>query len=217
MDTLLLLGATGLVGRATLALALEDAAIGRVIAPTRRALPPHPHLINPVIDFDDPDFRIPELRIDGVICALGTTLRDAGSRDAFRRVDFDYPLQFARVAKAHGARVFALVSAMGASARSPVFYSRTKGELEQALREVGFESLVFVRPGLLGGQRARTRPMEQWAQRVLGRMERVLPRRWRVVPPEAVAQTLIAGVLQAPPGVYLIESQDIRSDQRRTL
>lgn len=217
MDTLLLLGATGLVGRATLTLALQDAAIGRVIAPTRRALPPHPRLINPVIDFDDPQFRLPDVPVDGVICALGTTLRDAGSRATFRRVDFDYPLQFARVAKAHDARAFALVSAMGASSRSPFFYSRTKGELEQALRGIGFESLVFVRPGLLGGRRTRKRPMEQYAQRILGALDRFLPRRWRIVTPEAVAMTLLASVLQAPPGTYVIGSQDIQSVQRSML
>ncbi len=215
MRTLLLLGATGLVGRASLELALADPGIECVIAPTRRALSPHPKLINPVLDFEHLEDRLPDQPIDAVVCALGTTIRDAGSREAFRRVDHDFPLRFARYARQHGARSFALTSAMGADRRSPIFYSRTKGELEHALRAMAFESLTLVRPGLLGGSRERRRPMEQAAQRVLGAVGRWLPPRWRMVPASAVAATLLDAAHEAIPGVHVIESARIGSKHRR--
>lgn len=145
MERLLVAGSTGLVGQAVLALALADTRIGRVIAPTRRPLAPHPRLSNPIIDFERLDPTADHWRADAMICALGTTLRDAGSRDAFRRVDFDYPLALAHLLHQHGARTLAVTSAAGARPDSRIFYSRTKGELEQALSACGFDSLTFIR------------------------------------------------------------------------
>src|SRR5580658_1491530 len=125
---LLLLGATGLVGRNVLAQALANAAVTRVIAPTRRPLEPHPKLTNPVSD------RLEVLLsesinpgIDGVVCSLGTTIKKAGSKEAFRHVDYALPLKFARTAHQHGVGTFVLVSASTASVNSAVFYSRIKG------------------------------------------------------------------------------------------
>ena len=114
-------GATGLVGRLVLARLLESPQVARVVAPTRRSLGiTHPRLHNPVVDFE----ALPEdaewWAVDAVICTLGTTIADAGSQAAFRRVDHDYPLQVARLARRHGARGYALNSAMGANARSTV-------------------------------------------------------------------------------------------------
>ena len=131
---LILAGASGLVGRHVLALALEDPRVEAVVAPTRRALPGrHRKLLAPTVDFD----RLPEdadwWRADAVVCALGTTIRTAGSRAAFRQVDFGYPLAVARLAHRHGTPAYALNSAKGADPDSRIFYSRTKGELEQAL------------------------------------------------------------------------------------
>ena len=101
--------------------------------------------------------------MDAVICTLGTTLADAGSRDAFRRVDHDYPLQVARLARRHGAGTFALNSALGANARSSIFYNRVKGELEAALAALDYPALVLVRPGLIDGDRSQWRPGERIA------------------------------------------------------
>lgn len=209
MARLLLAGATGLVGQAALRQALASPRVERVVAPTRRALPPHPKLLNPLVDFD----ALPEdadwWRVDAVACALGTTRRDAGSPEAFRRIDLGYPLAIARLARAHGAGSFALVSAMGADARSPFLYSRTKGELEQALAACGFEALAFVRPGLLGGERPRRRTGEWLAMRVLQALQPVLPRRHRIVPAEGVAQALLEAALAARPGCHVIDSARI--------
>ena len=209
MQTLLLLGATGLVGRAALTQALVDPRVDRVVAPTRRALPPHPRLRNPLVDFDalDPDSQ--DWQVDAVVCALGTTIRDAGSKAAFRRVDFEYPLAFARLARAQGAHAFALTSAKGANPRSPVFYSRTKGDVEDALRALEFPSLTFLRPGLLDGPRTQHRAMEQLALRISRGLAPVLPASWRPVHADAVAHALLDSALEGRPGVQVIESARI--------
>ena len=209
MTRLLVLGASGLVGRSALQQALADARVAGVVAPTRRPLPTHPRLDNPIIDFDAIDAGDPAWRVDAVICALGTTIADAGSQAAFRKVDYDYPLAFARLAHAAGARTFALTSAKAADPRSQVFYSRTKGELEQALRGIGFDSLTLLRPGLLDGERQAQRPMEQLALRISRVLDGVLPGSWRAVPATAVASALVKAALEARPGIHVIESADI--------
>lgn len=205
----MLVGASGLVGSALLAQALEDSRVTVVVAPTRRALPPHPGLVNPVVDFDRLPGDADWWQVDAAACALGTTLRQAGSRAAFASVDHDYPLSIAKAVHRHGARSFALVSASGANRGSPIFYSRTKGELERDLRAVGFDSLTLLRPGLLGGERAQRRPLEYAGLRVFGALERLLPARYRVVPAEQVARALLQAALAASPGVHVVESEAI--------
>ena len=148
MTTLMLVGATGLAGGAVLRQALADARVTRIVAPTRRELPPHPKLENPVVDFEHPPADAAWWCVDAVICTLGSTIRRAGSQEAFRRVDHDFPLAVARLARQHGARAFALNSATGADPGSRFFYNRVKGEVEDALREIGFPSLTIVRPAL---------------------------------------------------------------------
>ncbi|MBL8256327.1 uncharacterized protein YbjT (DUF2867 family) [Pseudoxanthomonas japonensis] len=209
MTRLLLAGATGLVGEATLQRALASPRVRQVVAPTRRPLAPHPKLLNPVVDFDALPADAVWWRADAVACALGTTIRDAGSQDAFRRVDHDYPLAIAHHAHAHGATTFALVSAMGADARSRIFYSRTKGEVEDALTGIGFASLSLLRPGLLGGERKQHRRGEGLALRVMAVLDTVLPARYRVVPAERVADALLQAALDAPPGRHVIPSEQL--------
>lgn len=206
MTRVLLAGATGLVGEATLQRALASARVQQVVAPTRRPLAPHPKLFNPVVDFDALPADADWWRVDAVACALGTTIRDAGSQEAFHRVDHDYPLVIARHAHAHGATTFALVSALGADAGSRVFYSRTKGEVEEAMAAIGFTSLTLLRPSLLGGERTQQRAGERLALRVLGALDGVVPARFRIVPAQRVAEALLRAVLDAPPGRHVIPS-----------
>ncbi|HBS57604.1 MAG TPA: NAD-dependent dehydratase [Stenotrophomonas sp.] len=165
----MLLGATGLVGGLALPMLLDDPLCRAVVAPTRRPLGlSHPKLHAPVLQFDAlpdaPDWA----QVDAVICALGSTMAQAGSREAFHRIDHDYPLAFARLARTQGARAFVLNSAAGANAGSAIFYNRVKGELERDLRALGFASLTLVRPGLIGGQRQQVRCGEHFALQVLG-------------------------------------------------
>ncbi len=207
--TVLLAGATGLVGQHVLRMALADGRIARVVAPTRRTLPPHARLVNPVVDFDRLPAEAPWWAVDAVVCALGTTMAKAGNQAAFRKVDFDLPLQVARLCFRHGARAYALNSALGADPGSRVFYSRTKGELEQALRGMGFASLTLVRPGLIDGDRQESRPAERAGILISQALAPLLPRRYRVVPAERVAHHLLEAAIAAPPGVHVLDSESL--------
>lgn len=213
MKTLLLAGATGLVGRHALRLALADTRVERVVAPTRRPLPPHPKLLNPIEDFAHLPPHAPWWKVDGVVCALGTTMAKAGSRAAFEAVDYEMPLSVARLALRHGAQAFALNSALGANPDSRVFYSCVKGELEQSLRAMknpGYLSLTFVRPGLIGGERAENRRAESLTILAVRLLTPFLPQRYRLVPAERIAHHLVEAALAATPGVTVLESEQLQ-------
>jgi len=209
VQRLMLVGATGLVGQGVLRQALANPQVEQVIAPTRRPLPTHAKLINPVCDFEALPVDADWWAVDAVVCTLGTTIKKAGSRAAFRRVDHDHPLQVAQIALKHGAKAYALNSALGADAASRVFYSRTKGELERDLQTLGYPSLTFVRPGLIGGERQEARLGEQIGVTMSQWLRPLLPARYRVVPAERIAFHLLEAALAAQQGVRVVMSEDI--------
>ena len=204
-----LVGATGLVGTHVLRLARADARVTRVIALARKPLPAHPKLLAPAIDFDALPPDAAWWRADAVICALGTTMKVAGSQSAFRRVDLDYPLAVARLARAAGTPAHVLNSATGANASSRFFYNRVKGELEAQLATLGFASLTHVRPGLIGGERAAVRAGEAALAVVLKVLAPVLPARWRINPAQRIAQAMLEAAIAARPGVQVITSEQL--------
>ena len=209
MKTILLVGATGLVGQFVLQQALNDSRVAKLVAPTRRPLSPHPRLENPTVDFDVLPADAPWWAVDSVICTLGTTIKKAGSQPAFRKVDHDYPLAVAALARRHGAAAFALTSSIGADPRSRTFYLRTKGETERALAGCGFPSLTLVRPSFIGGARAERRPLEALGLAVFGGLEWLVPRRYRIVPAERIARALLEAALATEPGIRIVESEAI--------
>lgn len=160
---IVLWGATGLIGSACLQLLLADSRVTTIVAPTRTPLPiQDSRLVNPVLNFDQLDAVKNELsKASASICCLGTTIKKAGSQEAFRKVDFDYSLAAAQLCKLAGVSHWLQVSAIGASARSPVFYSRVKGELESALKALRFPSLSLFHPSMLMGDREESRPLEE--------------------------------------------------------
>lgn len=196
--SVLLAGATGLVGRALLARLLADPGVSAVHALVRRPLAVdgggtklHAH----VVDFAG----LPPLPpVDEAYLALGTTIAIAGSREAFRAVDFDASLAVARAAQATGARRIGLVSAMGADAGSRVFYSRTKGELEDALASLPLDALVIARPSLLLGDRERLGQPRRRGERLAAGFDRwlrpLLPARLRGIAAADVAAALARAV-----------------------
>jgi uncharacterized protein YbjT (DUF2867 family) len=208
---LLVAGGTGLVGHHVLEQALSDARIASVVAPTRRLLPVHPKLENPLVDFDALPAQADWWRVDAVVCALGTTIRQAGSREAFWRVDVDYVLAIAGYARSAGARSFALNSSVGADAASGNFYLRSKGEAEQRLRDLGYLSLTLVRPSVIGGEREQRRPMEYLSMRLLRTVAPLVPRRYRVAEAEDIAAALINAAVMATPGCRIVESEALHS------
>jgi uncharacterized protein YbjT (DUF2867 family) len=207
--SVLLLGATGLVGSHCLRLLASDPAFSRVVVLTRRALPVEqasrsvePH----VVDFDNLAGHPELFRVDQILCALGTTIRQAGSQARFRAVDYEYPLQAARLGLAEGASHYLLVSSIGANARSRAFYTRVKGELESALLALPYRSVTIVRPSLLLGPRAEHRLGEQVAKRLAF----LTPRKYKPVHAHAVAATLVGAARDDIPGRRIIESHEIR-------
>jgi uncharacterized protein YbjT (DUF2867 family) len=204
-----LAGATGLVGRAILEGLLADASVTAVHALGRREPDiAHPKLTPHVVDFK----ALPPLPpLDEVYLALGTTIRAAGSRDAFRAVDFEANLSVARAALAAGARRAGLVSSMGADAESRVFYSRVKGETEQALAQLPFDGLVIARPSLLAGDRGALGQPVRTAERVAVAVGRLfgplVPANYRPVGAVRVAGALLARVPTARGRVVLLSGE----------
>jgi uncharacterized protein YbjT (DUF2867 family) len=200
---ILLLGASGLVGKNALAQALADPAITSVSAPTRRPLAPHPKLINHVSD--RLDSLLPEEAAwgaDAIICALGTTINKAGSQEAFREVDYFLPLSFARAAHEQGTETFVLVSASVASVSSAFFYPRIKGETERDIQLVGFKSLTILRPSLIGGEREEPRFREGVALRLMSLFAPILPKKVQVNPAATIASASLLAVRRAEPGLH---------------
>ena len=206
---LILIGATGLVGREVLRLALMDARVTAIVAPVRKVLPAHAKLEAPRVDFDRLPADAPWWQADAVICTLGTTMKVAGTRQAFLRVDHDYPLAVARLALVAGTRTYALNSAAGANAASRFFYNRVKGDLERDLEQLGFASLTHVRPGLIGGERDVARAGEGAALRILRVLGPVLPRRWRINPAPRIASALLEAALAGAPGVHVVGPEQL--------
>ena len=210
MERILILGATGLVGREVLRLALTDSRVTQVTAPTRQPLAAHPKLLNPVAErLESLADGMAARSFDALLCALGTTIAKAGSKAEFRRVDYELPMAFARRSHAAGTRVCAVVTAMGSSPSSPFFYAKTKGEVERDLESIGFESLILVRPSLIEGNRAEQRTAERAALGVAGALGSLLPRGWRPNPAARIAQVLLDSIFAAKPGVTRISSAEL--------
>lgn len=202
----LLAGATGLVGGECLRLLLDDPAFSSVTVLVRRPLGfTHPKLIELVVDFDRLETTADRFGTDSILCALGTTIKQAGSRESFRRVDYEYPVSIARLGRSRGASHFLLVSALGANSQSRVFYNRVKGELEATIRQIGFPTLTIVRPSLLLGPRKKPRLGEE-----IGKLFGfLLPSRMKPVEARQVAATLVHAAKAARPGTRVIENADI--------
>jgi len=207
---LLVVGSTGLVGRHVLDQALADTRIASVVAPVRGAPQRvHPKLSSPQVDYENLDPHAIWWHADAVICTLGTTMRAAGSQSAFRHVDYDYPLAVAQLAKAQRTSTYVLNSAIGADASSGFFYNRVKGELEQSLAELGFASMTFVRPGVIGGSRPEVRPGERVLAFGLNLFSPLLPRRWRLNPAPKIAGAMLEAALQSRPGQHIIKAEHL--------
>lgn len=189
-------GASGLVGREILQGLLADESVAAVHSLGRRELPlTHPKLTQHRVDFK----ALPALpRVDEAFIALGTTIKVAGSQQAFRAVDFDAVVAVAKAAKAAGAKRLGVVSAMGASGRSPIFYNRVKGEMEEALSALGFDALVIARPSFLAGDReALGQPLrsgEKLALRVSKLLAPLIPANYASVDARSVASALLTTV-----------------------
>ncbi len=207
----LLAGATGLIGSHLLDLLLADEAYSRVTALVRRPLDrEHEKLDARVVDFDAlADIQDPP-PVDDVFCCLGSTMKKAGSKAAFRRVDHDYVVAVARLGLAAGARRFLLVSSVGASASSMNFYARTKGETEESVAALGYPALHVFQPSILIGERQENRPGERLGIAMAGALNRLFVgpvRRYRGIAAETVAAAMVGAARSGGEGrrVYLFD------------
>jgi uncharacterized protein YbjT (DUF2867 family) len=191
----LLAGASGFVGNLALDALLDASDIARVFAVTRRPLGrEHPRLANRIIQFQQVESQLKGLICHVALCCLGTTIRQAGSEQAFRQVDVDAVLAFARAAKAAQAQRFVVVSSVGADPESKNFYLRTKGEMEQALMGVGFPSLDILQPSALLGLRREIRPLEIAASAIMPLVNPFLTGKrepFRGIPARTVAAAMV--------------------------
>ncbi|WP_053214636.1 oxidoreductase [Pseudomonas sp. Q12-87] len=201
----LLAGATGLTGEHLLDRLLSEPTITRVLAPTRRPLARHPHLENPV---GEPADVLPRLggQVDIAFCCLGTTIKQAGSEQAFRAVDLDLVVAFAKRARELGARHLIVISALNADAKSSIFYNRVKGEMEAALKAQDWPQLTICRPSLLLGERVEPRLAEQLA----GPLSKLIPGKYHGIEACQLARAMWRLALEEQDGVRVVESDELR-------
>jgi uncharacterized protein YbjT (DUF2867 family) len=202
---ILLAGATGLTGEHLLDRLLNEPTVSRVLAPTRRPLAEHAHLENPVGDLPS---LLPTLsgQIDIAYCCLGTTIKEAGSQEAFKAVDLDLVVAFGKRAREMGARHLLVVSAVNADPDSSVFYSRVKGEMEQALRAQDWPQLTLARPSLLVGNRPETR----WAEQLAAPIAKLIPGKYGAIEACQLARAMWRLALEEQDGVRIVESDELR-------
>jgi uncharacterized protein YbjT (DUF2867 family) len=220
--TATVIGANGLTGRALVSQLAQDKHYARVIACVRKPAEFDGNIVTHLVDFDAL-IKSPEAfarsfeKLDltttiHAFCCLGTTIRVAGTQEAFRRVDFDSVVAFAKAMKLLGAAHIGVISALGASAKSSVFYSRVKGEMEVAVGDAGIASVHFVRPSFLDGDRRQSRPGEKLgivATKLLAPVLLGPLKRYRVVNVQRVAAKLTAVAKTATTGVTISESETI--------
>ena len=190
MKTALIVGATGLIGKHLTQKLLTSNFYEKVSVIVRKPLNIiHPKLEQIVIDFDNLDAS--KVNADDIFCCLGTTMKQAGSKDAFYKVDFTYPLNFAKAGLANGAKQFLVVSSMGADKKSMVYYSRVKGEIENALSDLNYPTLIILRPSMLAGERENPRIGEKIGKVVMDFFAPLMPDKYKVIAGEKVAQAML--------------------------
>ncbi|AZT85894.1 NAD-dependent epimerase/dehydratase family protein [Marinobacter sp. NP-4(2019)] len=209
--TVTVLGATGLTGAAVVKGLLARDEVASVVTPVRRATDrQHPKLIQREVDFDRLDDHADLFQADVIVCCLGTTIRKAGSQQAFRHVDYDYPLKAAELGRSRGTRAFVLMSAIASSSSSTVFYNRVKGELEDSIGGLGYPFLSIYRPSLLLGDRREHRTAEALGMKAMPLVNRALIgplERFRGIDAETVARAMVnevCGLTSATDGEGLV-------------
>jgi len=211
--SLLLLGATGLIGGECLQYLRDDDYYSHVIILTRKILPEMvvtAKMKQHLVDFDRIEQYRELIRADDVICALGSTRSKAGSKENFYRIDFEYPYELAKIAIKNGAGHFLLVSALGADPRSPFFYNRVKGKLENAVIDLGYGRISIFHPSLLLGKRKEYRPGEVLMKAIFGFFSFVIPVKYRPIKARTVAAAILQAARRDLAGIHIFESGAIR-------
>lgn len=209
--TAIIVGSSGLTGSHLLRLLLGSEIYGKVISLVRK--PSHitdPKLEEHIIDFDDIDSYKDFIHGDDMFCCLGTTIRKAGSKDAFRKVDLTYPIQLAWIASERGIKQLLIISSIGANPKSGNFYLRTKGEYEEELKNIPFKSTAILRPSLLLGNRPEFRLGERISAYVMETLSFILPSKYKPIKSEDVAKAMCSIAQKELRGNNIYETETIK-------
>jgi len=207
--TALVVGATGLIGNLLTHQLVDSPRYEKVKVLVRKSLNwQHPRLQEIQFDFEHPNGLLAQA--DDIFCCLGTTMKKAGSKEAFRNVDYQYPLDVARLGLANGARQFAIVTAMGADERSLFFYNRVKGEVERDLTALNYPTLLIFRPSLLLGNRGEKRFGEQLAEGAMRLLNPIIPAKYKGIDAAKVANAMLTTMQQEIVGKRVFESDQLQ-------
>ncbi|GAA4401574.1 oxidoreductase [Nibrella viscosa] len=203
--TALIVGATGLIGDLLTHRLVDSTVYDKVKVLVRKPLGwQHPRLQEVTYDFDHPNGLL--VQTDDIFCCLGTTMAKAGSKEAFRKVDYQYPMDVARLGLANGARQYAIVTAMGADLDSRLFYNRVKGEVERDLAALNYPTLLIFRPSLLLGNRSESRLGEKVAAGLMRATAPLIPAKYRGIEAEKVANAMFTTAQEGLTGKHIFES-----------
>ncbi len=211
-NSLLILGATGLVGGCVLQLAVDEKYFSKITILSRRQIRYMngiPNFEQHITDFSNDGELRKIVQAETVVCAIGTTINKAGSKENFYKTDHDLPLKLAKIAKENGTKNFILVSSIGASEKSRIFYSRVKGELERDVKELGFESLVILRPSLLLGKRMDNRPKEFMGKIFSVPFSALLPDKYKPIKASQLARKIVFLAKSPLNGIKIYEGRDL--------
>lgn len=208
MKTAIVLGTTGLIGKKVTEHLLKNDTYSTVIILVRKPLNiNHPKLKQHIFNYDAIDNTL--LKGDDLFCCLGTTIKTAGSKEAFRKVDLDYVVNVAKVSKGNGINHFAVISAMGANKNSRVFYNQIKGEMEEAIKAIGFDSTYVIRPSLLLGNRKEFRFGELIGKFFMITLSFLIPKKYRAIYDVQVAISMIHFMSHTEHGYFIKENDEL--------
>lgn len=203
--TALIIGATGLIGNLLTRQLANSPIYSNIKVLVRKSLNwQHPRLQEIQFEFDHPNGLL--IQADDIFCCLGTTMKKAGSKDAFQKVDYKYPLDIARLGLENGAQQFSIVTSMGADPGSSFFYNRVKGEVERDLDRLNYPTLLIYRPSLLVGNRGENRLGERLAEGAMRLLKPLIPARYRGIDATKVATAMLTTAQQGLTGKHIFES-----------
>jgi len=211
----LLVGATGLVGGLVLEELLKDDFFSEVIVLTRKPLEDkHDKLKEILLNFDELDKYRNDIKADVIFCCLGTTIKAAGSQEAFKKVDYEYPLRVAEIAKENGGKNYLLISALGSSKSSIVFYNRVKGEVEDDISKLNFDALHILQPSLIIGERDESRLGEGIAQKLSPLYNALMIgplNKYKSIKAEQIAKAMVHYGKSDAKGIFRHESHELKT------
>lgn len=215
--TALVVGGTGLVGSQLVQVLLSSDEYEKVISISRRALEVTDHKLEQhIVDFEQLEKYEQLFYVDTIFCTLGTTMKKAKTKEKFVRVDFDYPLAIAKIAKKTGVQQFFLVTAMGANQHSRIFYNQVKGNIEAAINELSIPAFYIIRPSLLLGERAETRFAEDLSQAITNRLPSLFKgplQKYKPNQAKAVASAMYKLSQANELGRFVIDSKGIEANK----